>query len=192
VANLADVSTDTCFQPLGLAVPIRGTGRLKTELATQGSDLVQLTDNLTGILKVDAEDGVVSVDFAHLVTGTASLNGEGWSHDSVTAFDQLDADCHQSLSMRTPQGNISGAGGVDLTTQNARLEPHCGEPHPPGEGLTTHTGGDAQRLHSRIAVAADDPQSGSPDPWRGWLANEPGGTAGLATMTLAGDVSAEQ
>jgi AsmA protein len=48
VANLADVSMDTCFQPLGLSVPIRGTGRLKTELATQGSDLAQLTDNLTG------------------------------------------------------------------------------------------------------------------------------------------------
>jgi hypothetical protein len=68
---------------------------------------------------------VVPIDFAHLVTGTASLNGDGWSRDSVTAFDQLDADCHlsagriwcQSLSMRTPQGNISGAGGVDLTTQ---------------------------------------------------------------------------
>jgi AsmA protein len=125
VANLTDVSMDTCLKPLGLAVAIRGTGRLKTELATEGNDLAQLTDNLTGTLKIDAEDGVVPIDFAHLLTGRAPLNGEGWSHDSVTAFDQLDADCRlspghiwcQSLSMRTPQGNISGAGGVDLTTQ---------------------------------------------------------------------------
>jgi AsmA protein len=125
VANLADVSMDACLQPLGLAVPIKGTSRLKTELATEGSDLAQLTGNLTGTLKVDANDGVVPVDFAHLVTGTAPLNGEGWSGDSVTPFDQLDADCRlsaghiwcQSLSMRTPRGDISGAGGVDLTKQ---------------------------------------------------------------------------
>lgn len=125
VANLADVSMDTCLQQLWLAVPIRGTGRLKTELVTEGSDLAQLTGNLTGTLKVDAKDGVVPVDFAHLVTGTAPLNGEGWSRDSVTPFDQLDADCRlnaghiwcQSLSMRTARGNISGAGGVDLTKQ---------------------------------------------------------------------------
>jgi AsmA protein len=124
-ANLSDVSIDACLQPLMLAVPIRGTGRLKTELATEGSDFSQLTGNLRGTLKIDAKDGAVPIDFARLATGSPPLSGEGWSRDSVTSFTELDADCRindgqircQSLTLHTPRGAISGAGDVDLTRQ---------------------------------------------------------------------------
>jgi AsmA protein len=124
VANMANVSLETCLQPLS-PVHVRGIGRLKTELASEGSDLAQLTSNLTGTLKVAAKDGAVPIDFARLMSGSVPLDGEGWSGDSVTSFDQLDADCRlsagqiwcQSLSMQTPQGRISGAGDVDLTKQ---------------------------------------------------------------------------
>jgi AsmA protein len=123
VANLDDVAIDTCLQPLGLAAPIRGTASLKTELAAEGSDPTQFTGSLAGTLKLKAKDGAVPVDFARLLAGPTPLNDDGWSHDNATPFDQLDADCRlgtghiwcQSLSMRTPQGTIAGAGDVDVT-----------------------------------------------------------------------------
>jgi AsmA protein len=125
VANLSDISFEACLAPLALAVPIRGTGKVKTELASQGSDFSQLTGNLSGTLKVEAKDGAVAVDFASLATGSTPLSADGWSRDSVTAFGQLDADCNlgaghiwcQSLSMQTPRGSISGSGDVDLNKQ---------------------------------------------------------------------------
>ncbi len=124
-ANLSNVSIDACLRPLMLAVPIRGTGRLKTEFASEGTDFSQLTGNLRGTLKIDARDGVVPIDFARLATGSPPLNGEGWSSDSVTSFTDLEADCRindgqircQSLTLQTPRGAISGAGDVDLTRQ---------------------------------------------------------------------------
>jgi AsmA protein len=124
VANMVDVSLDTCLQPL-LPVQVRGIALLKTELTSGGSDLTQLTSNLTGTLKVEAKDGAVPIDFARLMSGPAPLDSDGWSGDSVTSFDQLDADCRlsagqiwcQSLRMRTARGGISGAGNVDLTKQ---------------------------------------------------------------------------
>jgi AsmA protein len=123
VANLDDVAIDTCLQPLGLAAPIRGTASLKTELAAEGSDPTQFTGSLAGTLKLKAKDGAVPVDFARLLAGPTPLNDDGWSHDNATPVDQLDADCRlgtghiwcQSLSMRTPQGTIAGAGDVDVT-----------------------------------------------------------------------------
>ena len=123
VANLDDVAIDTCLQPLGLAAPISGTASLKTELAAEGSDPTQFTGSLAGTLKLKAKDGAVPVDFARLLAGPTPLNDDGWSHDNATPFDQLDADCRlgtghiwcQSLSMRTPQGTIAGAGDVDVT-----------------------------------------------------------------------------
>jgi AsmA protein len=123
VANLDDVAIDTCLQPLGLASPISGTANVKTELAAEGSDPAQFTGSLAGTLKLKAKDGAVPVDFAQLLAGPTPLNDDGWSHDNATQFDQLDADCRlgtghiwcQSLSMRTPQGTISGAGDVDVT-----------------------------------------------------------------------------
>jgi AsmA protein len=123
VANLDDVAIDTCLQPVGFAAPISGTANVKTELAAQGSDPAQFAGSLAGTLKLKAKDGAVPVDFARLLAGPTPLNDDGWSHDNATPFDQLDADCRlgtghiwcQSLSMRTPQGTISGAGDVDVT-----------------------------------------------------------------------------
>ena len=125
VANLADISLDACLEPLALALPIRGTGTLKTELASEGTDFSQLTGNLAGTLKLEAKDGAVPVDFARLATGSTPISAEGWSRDGVTAFDQLDADCQlgsghiwcQSLSMQTPRGTIAGSGDVDVSKQ---------------------------------------------------------------------------
>ncbi|HKA66098.1 MAG TPA: AsmA family protein [Methyloceanibacter sp.] len=123
VANLDNVAINTCLQPLSLAAPISGNANVKTELAAQGSDPSLFTGSLAGTLKLKAKDGAVPVDFARLLAGPTPLNDDGWSHDNATPFDQLDADCRlgtghiwcQSLSMRTPQGTISGAGDVDVT-----------------------------------------------------------------------------
>ena len=82
VANLTDVALDSCLTPLGLEVPLRGTGGLKAELATEGNDTAELTRNLTGTLKVKAHDGAVPVDFARLVAATSPLDGNGWSLDA--------------------------------------------------------------------------------------------------------------
>ena len=123
VANLDDIAIDTCLQPLGLAVPISGTAKIKTDLAAEGSEPSQFTGSLAGTVELDAKDGAVPVDFARLLAGPTPLNDDGWSHDNATPFDQLDADCRlggghiwcQSFSMRTPRGTISGAGDVDVT-----------------------------------------------------------------------------
>jgi AsmA protein len=125
VADLANIAIDTCLEPLALAIPIRGNGSVKTELTSEGSDFSQLTGNLSGTLKVEAEDGAVPIDFARLATGSTPISAEGWSRDSVTAFDQLAADCDlnaghircQSLSLRTPRGTIAGSGDIDLSKQ---------------------------------------------------------------------------
>jgi AsmA protein len=125
VVNLAGVSLDSCLQPLGFAAPFKGTGGLKAELSTEGSDVAELTRNLTGTIKVDARDGAVPVDFARLLATTAPLDNDGWSRDAASSFDQLNADCSlsaghiwcQTLSMQTPGGRFSGAGDVDLPKQ---------------------------------------------------------------------------
>ncbi|MGB6390461.1 MAG: AsmA family protein [Methyloceanibacter sp.] len=122
VANLADISLDTCLNPLELKVPIKGTGNLKAELSSRGIDLDDLTQNLNGTLTLAARDGAVPVDFARLLAATPPLDGSGWSGDSGSSFSQLDADCQvaagqircQSLNLRTPRGSVSGTGSVDL------------------------------------------------------------------------------
>jgi AsmA protein len=125
VANVTNVVLDNCLQKLGLTVPIRGTGNIKAELATEGSDRAALTRNLTGTVKVSAHDGAVPVDFARLATTTAPLDDDGWNIDGASPFDRLDADCRlsgghircQTLSMQMPRGSVSGAGDVDLPQQ---------------------------------------------------------------------------
>jgi uncharacterized protein involved in outer membrane biogenesis len=125
VANLADISIDSCLEPFALGVPVRGVGSVKTDISGEGGDIAQLIRNLSGSLKVEAKDGAVPVDFARLAAGPAPLSADGWSHDSVTAFDRLDADCSlgagdircQSLSMQTPSGTIAGSGDIDLSAQ---------------------------------------------------------------------------
>lgn len=124
VANLTDVAFDTCLTPLGLAVPLSGTGRLKAELSTEGNGTAELTRNLTGTLKLTAHDGALPVDFARLVASTTPLDGNGWSLERTSSFDQLDADCRlsgghiscQTLRIETPSGSVAGAGDVDLPT----------------------------------------------------------------------------
>jgi hypothetical protein len=67
----------------------------------------------------------VPVDFSLLLTSAAPLEGEGWSRNSVTSFDTLNADCRlaaghiwcQMFNMQTRRGLISGAGDVDLARQ---------------------------------------------------------------------------
>ena len=125
VANLANIAFDTCLEPLALGLQIRGTGNLKTELASEGADFSQLTGNLAGTLKLEAKDGAVPVDFVRLATGSTPISAEGWSRDALTAFGELDADCQlgsghiwcQALSMQTPRGTIAGSGDIDLTEQ---------------------------------------------------------------------------
>ena len=191
VANLADIAFDTCLEPLALGLQIRGTGSLKTELASEGTDFSQLTGNLAGTLKLEAKDGSVPVDFARLATGSTPISAEGWSRDAATAFDQLDADCQlgsghiwcQSLSMQTPRGTIAGSGDIDLTEQTLDWSLTVANRNRAGKSLATDARRSAQGFDPRIAGAADHPPGRPPDAWRRQLADEPGGTAGLATLT---------
>jgi AsmA protein len=156
VANLDDVAIDTCLQPLALAVPISGTANVKAELAAEGSDPTQFTGSLTGTVKLQAKDGAVPVDFARLLAGPTPLNDDGWSHDNVTPFDQLDADCRlgtghiwcQSLSMRTKRGTISGAGDVDMPKRTLDWSLTVANPIVPA-GASQLTQGEAPKVSIR-------------------------------------------
>jgi len=125
VADLTDVSLDGCLDAFGMTIPVRGTGALKADLSTAGDTLADFARTLTGTLVLKLKDGAVPVDFAHLLAATTPLEGSGWSGDNGVSFSQLDADCRAvagtircpSLTMRTPQGSISGAGKVDLPNQ---------------------------------------------------------------------------
>jgi AsmA protein len=125
VADLADVTIETCLKPFGFSVPVSGTGGLKTELSTEGVTFDALIRGLSGSLKVTSKDGAVPVDFARLLTTAAPLDGEGWSRDVVTPFNTLDADCRlaaghiscQMFNMETRRGIVSGTGDVDLGQQ---------------------------------------------------------------------------
>ena len=93
--------------------------------------------------------------------------------------------------MQTPQGTISGSGDVDLTKQTLDWNLTVANRDRAGKDFATDARRGAQGLDPRIAGAADHPQGGPPDAWRGQLADEPGGTAGLATLTLAENVSTD-
>jgi AsmA protein len=125
VANLADVTIETCLSPFGLTVPVTGSGGLKTELSTEGVTFDALVHGLSGNLKVSSQGGTVPVDLARLLTAAAPLEGDGWSRDALTPFDTLDADCRlvaghiscQMFNMQTRRGLVSGNGDVDLGQQ---------------------------------------------------------------------------
>jgi AsmA protein len=125
VASLADVTIETCLRPFGLSVPVTGVGGLKTEASTEGTTFDALVHGLSGILKVNSQGGAVPVDFTRLLTTAAPLDGEGWSRDTLTPFDTLDADCRlvaghiscQMFNMQTRRGVVSGNGDVDLGQQ---------------------------------------------------------------------------
>jgi len=160
LANLANIALDTCLEPLVLGLQVKGTGNLKTELASEGTDFSQLTGNLAGTLKLEAKDGAVPVDFVRLATGSTPISAEGWSRDAVTPFDQLDADCQlgsghiwcQSSSMQTPRGTIAGSGDIDLTEQTLDWNLTVANPI---EGATASqlTQGDAPKVSLRGSLA---------------------------------------
>jgi AsmA protein len=124
-ASVFDVPVDTCLQPLAINLPFNGVGTLKAELTTEGRDYNELLKGLGGAIKVNAQNGAVPVDLARLLTVTAPLDGEGWSRNSITLFDSLNADCRlgaghiwcDMFNMQTRRGLISGSGHVDLAQQ---------------------------------------------------------------------------
>src|SRR4029079_9397777 len=125
VGSLSEVTVETCLRPFGLGVPVTGVAALKTELSTAGASIAERVNGLSGTLKVNSHGGAVPVDFTRLLTTTAPLDGEGWSRDSLTPFDTLNADCRlvaghiscQMFNMQTRRGLVSGTGDVDLGQQ---------------------------------------------------------------------------
>lgn len=124
-ASIHDVQVDGCLDALLLDVPLKGVGRLKAEIAGEGRNYDELIQGLTGTLKVSAETGAVPVDFSRLLTAATPLDGQGWSRNSATLFDTLNADCRlgdghiwcDMFNMQTRRGLISGSGNVDLAQQ---------------------------------------------------------------------------
>jgi AsmA protein len=125
VANLMDVSLDSCLESFGVNLPVKGTGAIKAELSTAGETLANFKRTLTGTLVLAVKDGSVPVDLSHLLAATTPLEETGWSGDNGSQFSQLDADCRviagvvrcASVTMRTAQGSVSGGGTVDLPSQ---------------------------------------------------------------------------
>ena len=125
VGNVSGMTIDGCLEQPVLGVPFKGTGGLKAEISTYGSDYDELIHGLSGTLRVDAQNGAVPIDFSRLLTSAAPLDGEGWSRNNQTLFDSLRADCRlgtghiwcQMFSMQTRRGLISGSGEVDLAQQ---------------------------------------------------------------------------
>jgi hypothetical protein len=73
-------------------------------------------------LKLAARAGAVPIDLSRLLSASAPLENDGWSQNTVTVFDQLNADCRleggqircETFNMQTRRGLISGSGSVDL------------------------------------------------------------------------------
>jgi hypothetical protein len=116
---------ESCLKQLSLDIPLKGTGRLKTEFATEGRDGAELLGGLSGTIKIVARDGMVPVDFARLAAGTIPLEGQSWSGSGGTTFASLNADCRlggghiwcQTFNMQTPDGLVSGSGAINLPQQ---------------------------------------------------------------------------
>ena len=123
--KLSDVPIEGCLVPLGLRVPVSGVGTLKAEFSTEGRDYDELTQGLGGPFKIKVRSGAVPVDIARLFAGSGSLEGEGWSSNSATAFEDLNAECRlgdghiwcEKFNMQTGRGLISGSGDVNLGQQ---------------------------------------------------------------------------
>ena len=145
VANLADISLDACLEPLALALPIRGTGTLKTELASEGTDFSQLTGNLAGTLKLEAKDGAVPVDFARLATGSTPHQRRGLEprrrHGVRSARCRLPARQRpylvSVLEHADAAGHYRGVRRRRCEQADARFEPDGGKPHRAGKALAT-------------------------------------------------------
>ena len=124
-ATISGVPVEDCLKQLALDVPVNGTGGLRAELSAEGRSYDELTQGLAGSFKVNAQNGAVPVDITRLLTTVAPLDGDGWSRNSVTVFDQLNATCRlgtghiwcDTFTMQTGRGTISGSGDVDLGQQ---------------------------------------------------------------------------
>jgi hypothetical protein len=98
---------------------------LRAELSAEGRTYDELAQGVAGSFKVDAQNGAVPVDITRLLTAVTPLDGDGWSRNSVTLFDQLNANCRlatghiwcDTFTMQTSRGVISGSGDVDLGQQ---------------------------------------------------------------------------
>jgi uncharacterized protein involved in outer membrane biogenesis len=125
VANLTDISLDSCLESFGVNLPVRGTGAVKAELSTSGGTLADFSHTVTGTLVLAVKDGSVPVDLSHLLAATTPLEEDGWSGDNGSQFTQLDANCRviagvircASVTMQTAQGSVSSGGTVDLSSQ---------------------------------------------------------------------------
>lgn len=91
-ANLDDVPVDNCLDAAFL-LPLKGNTSLKAEMSGEGRSYAELIQALSGTLKVNAAMGAIPLDLGRLLLSPAPLDGEGWSRNSVTLFDSLDADC---------------------------------------------------------------------------------------------------
>jgi AsmA protein len=124
-ASLSDVSVETCLAPLAPEVSVNGTGALKAELTAEGRNFEELAQSLSGVFKLDTRNGAVPVDFARLLNAASPLEGDGWSRNGASVYDQLQAECRldsghiscDMFNMQTRRGLISGSGGVDLKQQ---------------------------------------------------------------------------
>jgi AsmA protein len=124
VGNLVDINIDACLKPLAPTVPLQGVGSFKANVTSEGDTIEELVNDLTGDLKIRAENGTVPVDFEALLTGSAPLES-GWSQKTLTPFETLVADCRltaghfscQRVKMQTPRGSVSGAGEFDIERQ---------------------------------------------------------------------------
>ena len=124
-ATISGVPVDDCLKQLALDVPVNGTGGLRAEFSAEGRTYDELAQGVAGSFKVDAQNGAVPVDITRLLTAATPLDGDGWSRNSVTLFDQLNANCRlasghiwcDTFTMQTSRGVISGSGDVDLGQQ---------------------------------------------------------------------------
>lgn len=123
--KLSDVPIEDCLGPLGLQLPFGGVGTLKAEFAAEGRNYDELAQALAGPFKLKARRGALAIDLARFFAGQGAAEGDGWSSDNVTAFDDLNAECRlgaghiwcEKFNMKTERGLISGSGDVNLGQQ---------------------------------------------------------------------------
>jgi len=120
-ASLVDVPVDNCLDAAFL-VPLKGNTSLKAEMSGEGRSYAELIQALAGTLTVNADTGAIPLDLARLLMAPTPMDGDGWSRNSVTLFDSLNADCRlggghiwcDMFNMQTRRGMIAGSGNVDL------------------------------------------------------------------------------
>jgi hypothetical protein len=123
--KLSDVPIEDCLGPLGLQMPFGGVGTLKAEFVTEGTNYDELAQGLAGPFKLKARKGALAIDLTRFFAGQGADEGDGWSSDNVTAFEDLTAECRlgaghiwcEKFNMKTERGLISGSGDVNLGQQ---------------------------------------------------------------------------